>query len=349
MTNASGRRARRQAGPVVWLAMAVMVASCGYPVLPPLPGCDLAAKCGPGANPTDDCCRVATVTGGTFARSYDSVDFKNAGFPATVSEFVLDKYEVTVGRFRAFLNAGLGTAAHPPAASAGAHLNLPGSGWDSEWNQSLVADTATLKSAIKPTCRANPGDRDPGQGLPAYPTWTDPPEGNENKPMNCVTWYEAMAFCIWDGGYLPTEAEWNYAASGGSEQRVYPWSNPPTSKAIDCNHANYNIDNPSGAFCVNGTTGGADQVGRTSPMGDGRWGHSDLAGNVWEWVLDWYTETYPKPCIDCANLVKMVEKRVIRGGSFYSSTQRLSTSDRDFYFPYQRYDFIGVRCARTPP
>ncbi len=46
---------------------------------------------------------------------------------------------------------------------------------------------------------------------------------NENQPINCVTWYEAFAFCISDGGYLPTAAEWNYAAAGGSDQRAYPF------------------------------------------------------------------------------------------------------------------------------
>jgi sulfatase modifying factor 1 len=344
MTNASERRARHQTGRVVWLAMGVMATSCGYPDLPLLQSLscrDLAATCGTAANPNDDCCRAATVTGGTFYRTYDDVEFKDMRFPATVSTFVLDQYEVTVGRFRAFINAGLGTAARPPAARAGAHPNLTGSGWDDAWNTSLVADTAALIAAVKVQCMPDVGQTQ------TLPTWTDTPGGNENKPMNCVTWYEAMAFCIWDGGYLPTEAEWNYAASGGSEQRVYPWSNPAISTNIDCKHANYKINNPSGTFCVNGTTGGTDQVGHTSPMGDGKWGHSDLAGNVWEWALDWYTETYPIPCNDCANL-DIPYQRVIRGGSFNSSPPNLRAGHRDYFPPDMRYDFIGVRCARTP-
>lgn len=336
MENTGGRRTRYQIWHVAWLAIWVMIASCGYPDLP-LPqflSCmDLAATCGAGAN--DDCCRSAEVTGGTFYRSYDGVMYVDMNYPATVSTFVLDKYEVTVGRFRAFVNAGLGTTGSPPAARAGAHPNLTGSGWDRAWNTSLAADTAALTAAIK--CSSS------------YQTWTDTPAGNENEPVNCLTWYEAMAFCIWDGGYLPTEAEWNYAASGGSEQRAYPWSNPAISTSIDCAHANYKINNPTGMYCVNGTTGGTNPVGSESPKGDGRWEHSDLAGNVWEWTLDWYASSYPIPCNDCANVTHPYQ-RVIRGGSFESltSNRTLYAAERDEYPPDDRHHFIGVRCARTP-
>jgi sulfatase modifying factor 1 len=332
------------------LVMLALVAACQIPNVtftPPISCVELAETCGN----NDSCCNSPPVMEGTYFRSYDVASdgtYADKSFPATVSRFRLDKYEVTVGRFRAFVNAGMGTQQSPPMPGAGAHANIAGSGWDSAWNTSLVASTAALKSEVAPQCIADPGI--PGQGMP-QPAWTAEPGGSENKPMNCVMWYEAMAFCLWDGGYLPTEAEWNYAASGGSEQRVYPWSNPPISENIDCEHANYKKNDPPGAFCVNDTTGGTDQVGHTSSTGDGKWGHSDLAGNLWEWALDWYTRTYPMPCIDCANLnvdPNSGNKRVIRGGSFYSSPSRLRPGYRDFYFPDKRYDFIGVRCARTP-
>jgi formylglycine-generating enzyme required for sulfatase activity len=121
--------------------------------------------------------------------------------------------------------AGEGTASNPPPTGSGAHPNLPGSGWDPSWNAYLVADQAALIAAVK--CDA------------VFQTWTDTPGGNDNRPMNCITWAEAMAFCVWDGGYLPTEAEWNYAATGGNEQRSYPWSNPATSLAIDISDASF--------------------------------------------------------------------------------------------------------------
>lgn len=351
MVDLGGRSARLLMWQVGWVAIWA-VASCGHPDDapedaagadgPPRPppqysSCmDLASTCGPSG--TSSCCEPAEVVpGGTFLRGYDAaIDaYNDMSYPATVSTFVLDRYEVTVGRFRKFVEAGLGTLASPPAAGAGAHPKLAGSGWDSAWDGHLVVDTAALNAAVK--CSAT------------YQTWTDSPGTNENKPMNCVSWYEAMAFCIWDGGYLPTEAEWNYAATGGGEQHAYPWSSPADSTVIDCLYANYFVNNPPDMHCVNGTTGAVNRAGSESPKGDGRWGHSDLAGNVWEWVLDAYVNPYPSPqtCNDCADLSHSVN-RVLRGGSFASRASSLRTGLREVFSPTFRNDTIGWRCARTP-
>jgi sulfatase modifying factor 1 len=294
---------------------------------PPPSSCnDLPATCGPtGSN---NCCESPTVPDGTFYRSYDiAADglYPSTSYLATVSAFRFDAYEATVGRFRKFVEASQGTQESPPIAGAGEHVRISSSGWDPSWNSALTSDTATLIAAVK--CHAT------------WQTWTDVPGTNENLPMNCVTWYEAMAFCAWDGGYLPSEMEWNYAAAGGNEQRAYPWSSPAGSTTIDCAHANYNSTS-----CVNGT----NRVGSESPTGDGKWGQSDLAGNVWEWTLDWSATAYPVPCSDCANLTPSTS-RVFRGGSYLNDAPTVRVGDRVFFAPSFRGPNVGVRCARLLP
>ncbi len=283
------------------------------------PSCvGLTATCGPAG--TDDCCKSLPVPGGTFDRSYDGVQFKDPNFPATVDDFYLDKYEITVGRFRVFVNAGMGTQASPPAAGTGAHPRIAGSGWDSTWNTNLAADTASLEANLK--C--------------GMETWTDTAGSNESVPVSCLDWYTAFAFCAWDGGRVPTEAEWNYAASGGSEQRYYPWSSPATSTSIDDSYAVYNC----GGSCT------PLNVGSKSPKGDGKWGQSDLAGNVLEWTLDWYASWYSMPCLNCADLTA-ASYRVIRGGNLYNIALGLRSGYRFYYFPEMRSGAFGARCART--
>ncbi len=265
-----------------------------------------------GASRDRSCCESLLVPAGAFLRSDDS------DFPAAVGDFRLDRYEVTVGRFRKLIEAGgPGTQVAPPPGGSGAGV-MPGTGWDPAWNGQLSMNPATIRAALR--CDAK------------YETWTDAPGANESRPINCVDWYEAFAFCIWDGGRLPTEAEWNYAAAGGNDQRPYPWSTTPSDVTIDPSYAVYN----GAPLAV---------VGSKSPKGDGRWGHSDLAGNVWGWVLDWYG-AYPKPCVDCAN-VAPAQVRVLRGGSFGSSASVLLTMMRPNAPPSHRDNSSGFRCARN--
>lgn len=317
------------------------------------PSCaGLPATCGPQEN--ESCCLSLDVPGGSFFRRYDLGASPLGGgqtFPATVSSFRLDKYEVTVGRFRLFLKEGLGTKGKPPPERAGAHLAIPGSGWDTAWNKHLSDDTKSItRSLSTPSCR--------------YATWTDEAGANENRPIECVNWYEAAAFCIWDGGYLPTEAESNYAASGGNEQRAYPWSMPAQSTSIDGAHASYSdaATGEDAPNCVGDGMAGCAvtdlvPVG-TKPAGNGKWGHADLAGNVTEWVLDYYASaaTVQVPCNDCANVTpsepaepgnpndKSISREAWRG-NFISTAAAL----RNFFgvsFSIPDNAVSGIRCAR---
>ncbi len=305
--------------------------SCG-------PGGPGLTNCGPGGSGTESCCASPEVTGGTFYRSYDGVTYVSTAYPATVSTFRFDRYEVTVGRFRQFVNAVV--TGWRPAVGSGKHTHLNGgqglagagggheTGWDASWTSLL----ATTSSGWTTNLSCEDG-----------PTWTEAPGQLESEPINCQTWQEAYAFCIWDGGFLPSEAEWNYAAAGGggpTGQRVYPWSTPSASTTIDCSHAlTYGCfpDFP-------------DPVGSTSPAGDGAFGQADLAGNVWEWNVDSYSDPYAiASCVDCADLAPAPGK-ALRGGAFWDGTEdALAEARAPFVFePSFRSESVGVRCASAP-
>ena len=286
----------------------------------------LPATCGLSAN--EDCCSSPLVVGGTFDRSNDPA------FPATVSDFRLDRFEVTVGRFRKFVEAYPGSK---PLPGAGAHPRISGSGWDPEWDTRIPVDAALLGTRLK--CNVS------------YESWTDQPGANETLPINCLLWYEAFAFCAWDGGRLPTEAEWNYAAAAGSEQRMYPWG----SEAPDPSYATYACAGDGSPECA---VTDLLRVGSKSPKGDGKpWvdgAHADLAGSVREWTLDYADFTiccnaaYTSPsCMNCANLSPPSD-RVFRGGGFRDPAEGLSTAWRSSGIPNDRETNRGVRCARMP-
>ena len=276
------------------------------------PSCaGLAPTCGPAGN--ESCCASSVVVGGTYLRSDESAS------TATVSDFRLDRFEITVGRFRAFV---AGYPGNKPAAGAGAHPLIKESGWQAAWTAALPADQTALKPALK--CNA------------MYQTWTDAPGDDENLPIACINWYEAFAFCAWDGGRLATEAEWNYAAAGGNEQRTYPWSNPPSATTIDGTYAVYNKASIAA-------------VGSRSKAGDGKWEQADMAGGVREWTLDWFVSSYPTPCDDCAAVIQgAATSRVNRGGSFVTDGLPLLTRFRLSDDPAGTSYDVGARCARKP-
>jgi formylglycine-generating enzyme required for sulfatase activity len=322
----------------------------------------------------ESCCTSLEVTGGTYYRTYDplasdgGVDTAADGGPAaeadpaSVSAFRLDKYEVTVGRFRRFVNAwdggsGLdGGAGYEPPAGSGKHTHLNGGlGLSNVGDDSGVAHETGWIASDDGNIGAPLTDCPSGASQASYATWTTSAGPNENLPINCVNWYEAYAFCIWDGGFLPSEAEWEYAAAGGSQQREYPWGS--TDPGMNNQYAIYSYYYSSASGFDSGRCTGAAclaPVG-TRTLGAGLWGQLDLAGNVDEWTLDWYANSYVDPCTDCAYLTEPVPPasvlgRVVRGGNFGydSASSELLASEREADQPPRLYSDHGFRCARTP-
>lgn len=293
---------------------------------------------------TDDCCQAQLVPGGSFHQ------YGDATYPATVSSFQLDAFEVTAGRFRAWVDATNGDLrGHAPAAGAGAHPKIPNSGWRDAWNASLPTSREEVDRLLgSEGCQVG-ADLDDYGAL----TWWTPAldarlkranAGNaavldantkeqlDAKPLNCVPWSVLFEFCIWDGGRLPTNAEWGYAAAGGGEQRQFPWGNLTATEVAPLgNHTNlasaprfavgqnvvvaflWDEDaGPNGFPAGYGYTWGSrfanphDNAFHMAPVGRraagrGKWGHSDLAGGVFEWMLD-EGPIRPGACVDCANV-----------------------------------------------
>jgi formylglycine-generating enzyme required for sulfatase activity len=239
----------------------------------------------------------------------------------------LDKYEVTIGRFRAFLDnydewRNLDGEPQPGAAS---HPRIPGSGWQERYLEHLPASAAVFEERLL-DCAGAP-----------FSTWTAP-SGTNQVPLNCVTWYEAAAFCAWDEGRLPTFAEWSYAAGGGAEDRTYPWGNEVPSRS----HAMYGCT--LGDFMTTCVLEDVLPVG-SHPLGAGRYGQHDLAGSIAEWTLD-AGSSFTAACTDCASLGDD-PIHYWRGGSFGDRADDLrnESSFKGMDAMYRLF-YVGLRCAR---
>ena len=301
----------------------------------------------------ESCCTSLAVAGGTFYRKYTNSGCSPTGEadPATVSTYRLDKYTVTVGRFRQFVTAW--NAGWAPAAGSGKHTHLnggqglanngPRSGFEPGW---ITTDSSniSLTTANLTSCMGSNLSNDLKLYYYSCNTWTDTPSSQENLPMVCVNWYEAYAFCIWDGGFLPSEAEWEYAAAGGSQQREYPWGS--TDPGLATRYAIHNCDYPMpSAVCTDASK--IAPVG-TAASGAGRWGHLDLAGNVWQWNLDLYANYYAT-CTDCVEFdLPLWPWREVRGGAFNSPSSLLLPTYSNPPPARDRLYDTGLRCARTP-
>ena len=171
------------------------------------------------------------------------------------------------------------------------------------------------------------------------PTYKD--ASYKDHPVICITWQMANAYCEWAGGRFPTDAEWDYAARG-PERSIYPWGDSFDAARLNfCDASCPHTDSQYRDY--------NDGYGMTAPVGnypDGvSWcGAMDMAGNVWEWVADWYgpygTGAQENPAGPTTG-----NERLIRGGSWYDASDFNRADHRHPYDPQDYNHLIGFRCV----
>jgi serine/threonine-protein kinase len=199
--------------------------------------------------------------------------------------------------------------------------------------RSFLIDQTEVTNAEYAHCLQQ-GFCQPPQRLDSYsrPEYFGNPQ-YDAYPVIYVTWDDADTFCKWAGRRLPTEAEWERAARG-SDERIYPWGDQPP----QANFLNYDFN-----------------LGDTSPTGDYPLGASpyqvlDMAGNVAEWVADWYDPAYysESPYSDPGDSLA-TKYRVVRGGSWIDNRYAVRAGLRRYYPPDSAFVNLGFRCAESTP
>jgi formylglycine-generating enzyme required for sulfatase activity len=303
---------------------------------PSCPGAELAcqhvAVSGQDAGTPEahSCCESLWVPGGAFEMGYSEEEVADGAALAAfdrdhtvrINGYYLDRFEVTRARFMHFAQA------YTPflAQDRGAHPRIEGSGWQEEWNRYLPPDSAALLDQVFAEGTDTLGSRDADTPVALETVALDEPVGR-------LSWFVAFAFCAWDGGRLPTEAEWEFAAAGGIEDRVYPWGNDAAHVAT--------LREAEPSFV------GVDARGRA------RFGHDDLAGSLREWVFDWAGELFYAEegfgCVNCANLTPDIG-RAVRGARDPSCCGAEDTefraAARHLEAPAVVLPELGARCAR---
>jgi serine/threonine-protein kinase len=232
--------------------------------------------------------------------------------PVTLDAFWLDQTEVTVGQFRSFVTQ----------AEYETDAEREGWGW---W----IGDRELVELVGANWQRPLGLEYDP----------------QDDHPVMQVSWNDALAYCEWAGARLPTEAEWEYAARG-TEGLLYPWGDD-----FDCTRANLDDEVEVDYYIVPGGQG-CDGYPFAAPVGsypDGAsWCNAlDMAGNVWEWVADWYVDYSPEEQTNPTGL-EMGSEKVFRGGGWFSAQQHARVTHRAYHTPDSRYFSTGFRCAVSP-
>jgi formylglycine-generating enzyme required for sulfatase activity/serine/threonine protein kinase len=256
---------------------------------------------------------IAIPGGSFFMGSDEGLAFEKPAHQVTLQPFCIDEFEVTVERYRACSEAG----------------RCKRAGTTNDW----AAITDKERKAFDPLCNIRE------------------PEERAKHPINCVDWEMSQKFCREQGGRLPTEAEWEFAARG-PDGRKYPWGDddPAAGHMNACGKEcvawgqKHGVEEKSMYDADDGFPNTAP-VG-SFPKGASRYGVQDVVGNVWEWVADWYGE-YGKDEQTQPKGPESGDEKVIRGGAWngsYASWVRPTFRYKDA--PTKRSYGIGFRCAK---
>lgn len=216
---------------------------------------------------------------------------------------------------------------------------------------SFLIDTTEITNGMYSMC-VQAGSCKPPLQTDSYtrPSYYGDPKYAE-YPVIYVDWSMADAYCQWAGGHLPTEAQWEKAASGGDD-RLYPWGDDwDVDQRKRLNFADGNNPETTSDITLNDGFRDSAPVG-SFPSGMSPYGIYDLAGNLWEWVADWYDPAYysyspssnpPGPTGPTAE----ISMRALRGASWVAANQDVfRTSNRNGLDPTSSSESLGFRCAQ---
>ncbi|MDB4997133.1 MAG: hypothetical protein JWM74_4565, partial [Myxococcaceae bacterium] len=308
-----------------------------------------AAASGDGSQPFDASASVVFPIDAstTFGFMLDRAGSGGSASPVSATlthSFAIDRYEVTVSRFHKYTDANRPL----PCGAGGQTCSLDVGGpyqtamqWRPTWD-ALRGTTATFTGCL--------------QGPQSYGSSTYTIDGGANEfPMTCVNWFDAAAFCAFEGKRLPTEIEWEYAVTSRGTEPYFPWFNSDDVPVPDCAHAIVDI----GSLSPNGGGCQFPRVVGSAPSGASVQGVHDLPGSVFEWVWDRGAPSVfpvdagsdysgPAQYDDAGSSAS----RVRRGGAFNSDPTDGVTrnSGRRADFPASpTYNDMGFRCAKSLP
>ncbi|MET3498595.1 formylglycine-generating enzyme required for sulfatase activity [Mucilaginibacter rubeus] len=305
---------------------------------------------------------MAWVPAGSFRMGADNQQAEPDEYPkhdVTVDGFWIDKTEVTNAQFEKFVKATgyITTAERKPDWNELKKQMPPGT--EKPADSLLVAASLIFVPANKPV---NLNDYSQWWAWKTGANWKHPHgpgsdiKGKDNYPVVQVSWYDAVAYSKWAGKRLPTEAEWERAARGGLEDKIYPWGNEKV------NEGQPKANTWEGSFPYKNTQ--RDHYYYLAPVSSfapNGYGLYDMAGNVWEWCADLYNNNYYKTVSSPAGVKNpkgasksydpdepYAIKRVVRGGSFlcndsycsgYRVSRRMKTTEDS------GMEHLGFRCV----